>query len=281
MQLNLPATSPTSIFAAMLAILLSALLFLPHGDLSVRIAEKTAAIKAEPNNWLLYMQRGELYAQHEQPDSALIDYQYAIENGFDSSTVYVLKAEAHLALNEVDEGLKSVSRFLKMEPAQLKGIHVRAQLFEAKNELDKAVEDFEYVIRNSESARPQDYVELSGLYLKRDSTDLENAIDVLNRGRKKLGNIISLEMKLYDLEKGRGNFQAAHLILNRMMEPLSRKERLMVEKAELFLLEKKHVEAAEALVEAENAIVALPARFQHIGATVKLKQRIEELKQQL
>ncbi len=265
----------------MLAILLSALLFLPHGDLSVRIAEKTAAIKAEPNNWLLYMQRGDLYAQHEQPDSALLDYTVAIKNGFDSSTVYVLKAETHLALKEIDEGLKSVSQFLKMEPDHLKGIHVRAQLFEAKNELDKAIRDFEFVIRNSESARPQDYVELSNLYLKRDSTDFKNAIDVLNHGREKLGNIISLEMKLYDLEKGRGNYAAAHNILNRMMEPLSRKERLMVEKAELFILQEEQVEAAKTLVEAENAIAALPARFQHIGATVKLKQRIEELKQQL
>lgn len=227
------------------------------------------------------MQRGELYAQHEQPDSALIDYLFAIENGFDSSTVYVLKAEAHLALNEVDEGLKSISRFLKMEPDHLKGIHVRALLFEAKNDLDKAIRDFEYVIRNSESARPQDYVELSNLYLKRDSTDFENASDILERAREKLGNIISLEMKLYNLEKDRGNFESAHIILNRMMEPLSRKERLMVEKAELYWLEQKPAKATEMLIEAENMIAVLPARFQHIGATVKLKQRIEELKKQL
>jgi len=262
-------------------VILSAIILLPHGDLSVRIAEKTAAIKKEPSNLLLYMQRGELYAQHEQPDSALLDYAVAIKNGFDSSTVHVLKAEAHLALNEIDEGMKSVSRFLKMEPNHLKGIHVRAQLFEAKNELDKAIRDFEFVISNSEGARPQDYVELSNLYLNRDSTDFKNAIDVLNRGREKLGNIISLEMKLYDLEKSRGNFESAHTILNIMMEPLSRKERLMVEKAELFILQEEQIEAAKTLVEAENSIAALPARFQHIGATIKLKQRIEELKQQL
>ncbi|MCF8277031.1 MAG: hypothetical protein K9J17_09865 [Flavobacteriales bacterium] len=265
----------------MLAILLNALLLLPHGDLSVRIAEKTAAIKAEPTNWLLYMQRGELYAQHEQPDSALLDYHFAIENGFDSSTVFVLKAEAHLTLNQVDAGLRSVSQFLKMEPDHLKGIHVRAQLFEAKNELDKAIEDFEYVIRRSENARPQDYVELSDLYLKLDSSDFKNAIDVLNRGREKLGNIVSLEMKLYDIEKGRGNFEAAHLILNRMMEPLSRKERLMVERAELFLLEQKSLEAVQALVDAENAIASLPIRFHNLGAIAKLTERINQLKQRL
>ena len=281
MHVNLNATSPTSIFAVMLALLLCTLLLLPHGDLSIRIAEKTAAIKKQPNNWLLYMQRGELYAQHEQPDSALIDYQVAIENGFDSSTVFVLKAEVHLALKQIDNGLKAVSRFLKMEPDHLKGIHVRAQIYEAKNELDKAIRDFKYVIVNSETARPQDYVELSNLYLKRDSTDFKNAIEVLSRGRKKLGNIISLEMRLYDMEKGRGNFEAAHTILSRMMKPLSRKERLIVEKAELFLLQKKTSDAAETLVAAENAIASLPPRFQHIGATKKLKQRIKELKNQL
>lgn len=129
----------------MLAILLSALLLLPHGDLSVRIAEKTAVINTEPTNWLLYMQRGELYAQHEQPDSALIDYQFAIENGFDSSAVFVLKAEAHLALGDLENGLFSVEEFLRMEPDHLKGIHVRAKLFQAKHDLDRSIRDFEFV----------------------------------------------------------------------------------------------------------------------------------------
>lgn len=262
-------------------LLIACLLFPPHGDLDVRIAEKTAEIKSDPKNLLLYMQRGELHAQHEQPDSALLDYQYAIGNGFDSSTVFVLMAEAQLALGKLDDGLKSVERFLQMESEHLKGIHVRAQSYEAQGRFDDAISDFEMVLKKAESARPQDYVKLSELYLKRDTTDHANATEVLHRGIAKLGDIISLGMRLYELEKAQRNFEQAHFILNRMMEPLNRKERLLVEKAELFLMEEKTLEAAESLVEAENAIASLPVRFQSIGATVKLKERIEELKKRL
>jgi tetratricopeptide (TPR) repeat protein len=262
-------------------LLIAFLMLPPHGDLDIRIAEKTAEISSKPNNLVLYMQRGELHAQHEQPDSALLDYQYAIGNGFDSSTVFVLMAEAQLALGKLDDGLKSAERFLKMESGHLKGIHVRAQLYEAQGQFDDAITDFELVLKNAESPRPQDFVALSSLYLKRDSTDHSHAIEVLYRGIAKLGNIISLEMPLYEMEKDRGNFDAAHAVLDRMMTPLSRKERLLVEKAELFFEQGKTLKAAEILVEAENAIAALPIRFQNIGAMVKLKERIHQLKQQL
>lgn len=265
----------------MSSLLLLIVLFLPHGDLDIRIAEKTAAIEAEPNNYLLYMQRGMLHAQHEHPDSALMDYEVALSNGSDTSLLHLLIAEAFLNQGNTTDGLKSISTFLEEEPQHLKGIYTRGRLFEAEQHYDNAIGDFEFVITRAESPRPQDFVVLSSLYLKRDSSDLKNAIDVLNRGREKLGNIISLEMRLFELHKEHQNFEPAHAVLDRMMAPLSRKERLMVEKAQLFLLQEKPTEAAELLIDAENAIAALPARFQHLGATEKLKKRINELKQQL
>jgi tetratricopeptide (TPR) repeat protein len=252
-----------------------------HGDLSVRIAEMTQAIQSHPKNGLLYMQRGELYFQHEQPDSALIDYRTALKNGLDTSLIHVLMAEAFLANGENEEGLSSVGEFLALEPNNLKGIHTRGKLLEASGKLKDAITDFEFVLQKADNPRPQDYTDLAELYLKSDANDVNRAIGILRQGIEKLGKIISLQMRIYDLEKKRQNFAAAHRLLDEMMEPLSRKERLMVEKAELFLLERKTVEAAESLVDAENAIASLPPRFQNIGATDQLKKRIAELKQQL
>ncbi|MBI1287324.1 MAG: hypothetical protein GC178_07060 [Flavobacteriales bacterium] len=265
----------------MLVFLLSALSFLPHGDLSIRIAEKTEAIRVEPENGLLYMQRGELYFQHEQPDSALIDYRSALKNGLDTSLIHVLMAEAFLANGNNEAGLRSIEEFVALEPTNLKGIHTRGKLLEASGKLNEAITDFEYVLEKSNNPRPQDFVHLSNLYLKADTNDVEHAIGTLKEGIGRLGNIISLQMKIYNLEKDHRHFAAAHQLLDEMMEPLSRKERLLVEKAELFLLEQKAVEAAQTLVDAENAIATLPPRFQNLGATTKLKQHIEELKQQL
>jgi tetratricopeptide (TPR) repeat protein len=227
------------------------------------------------------MQRGMLHAQHEHPDSALADYQVALSNGLDTSLLHLLMAEAFLAKQNTEDGLNSVSAFLKQEPQHLKGIHTRGKLFETAKQFDAAIDDFEFVIAHSKSSRPQDFVALSSLYLKRDSSDLKNAVDVLNRGREKLGNIISLEMQLFKLHKNSSNFDAAHVVLDRMMKPLSRKERLMVEKAELFLFQGEPLKAKETLANAENAIASLPARFQNLGATIKLKERINELKQNL
>lgn len=254
---------------------------MPHGDLSVRIAEKTDAIRVEPNNGLLYLQRGELYFQHEQPDSALADYRNALKRGLDTSLVHVLMAEAFLASGEYESGLKSVSEFLALESNNLKGIHTRGKLLEASGKLKQAIADFEFVLARSDNPRPQDFVHMAELYLKSDPEDTKSAIAMLKNGVDRLGNVISLQMKIYNLEKDRKNYTAAHQLLDEMMEPLSRKERLLVEKAELYLLEKKNLEAAQALVDAENAIAALPIRFQNLGATNKLKEHIQELKQQL
>jgi len=264
-----------------LAYLFLLVLFPFHGDLSLRIAEKTNAIRTEPKNALLYMQRGELYFQHEQPDSALIDYRTALNKGLDTSVIHELMAEAFLANEENEEGLRSVAEFLALEPSNLKGIHTRGKLLEASGKLKDAIADFEFVLEKANNPRPQDFAHLSDLYLKSDPTDFERSIGTLNNGIKKLGNVISLQMKIYDLEKGRKNYTAAHQLLDEMMGPLSRKERLLVEKAELFLMEGKTLEAAEWLVTSENAIASLPLRFQNIGATQKLIERIEGLKQQL
>lgn len=265
----------------MLQLLLSMLLLLPHGDLSVRIAEKTNAIRVDPKNGLLYLQRGELYAQHELPDSALMDYGTALEIGLDTSVVHVLMAEAYLANGENEKGLTAVDEFLRLEPNHLKGIHTRGKLQEAAGKLKKAITDFEFVLKEADNPRPQDYVHLAELYLRSDSTDFKNSIATLNAGMAHLGTIISLQMRMYELEKQRKNFAAAHQLLDEMMEPLSRKERLMVEKAALFLEEQKPAEAAQLLVNAENAIAELPPRFKNLGATNQLKNRIEELKQHL
>lgn len=257
------------------------LFWLPHGDLSVRIAEKTDAIRVDPKNGLLYLQRGELYAQHELPDSALMDYGTALEIGLDTSILHVLMAEAYLATGENEKGLTAVTEFLRLEPNHLKGIHTRGKLLVASEKLKNAITDFEFVLKEADNPRPQDFAHLADLYLKSDSLDFENAIATLNTGIQQLGKIISLQMRIYELEKQRKNFATAHLLLDEMMEPLSRKERLMVEKAELFLEEQKTTEAAQMLVNAENAIAELPPRFKNIGATNQLKIRIEELKQQL
>lgn len=252
-----------------------------HGDLSVRIAEKTELIRTDPKNWLLYMQRGELHFQHEQPDSALLDYQIALENHIDTSVIHVLTAEAFLALGDFNAGLDQIDLFLELEPADLKGIHTRGKLLEASGRFTEAATDFEHVIGHTTESRPQDHVQLADLYLKMDGDDFDRAIRTLERGIQQIGEIVSLQMKIYELEKQRRNYAAAHVLLDRMMEPLSRKERLMVEKAELFAAEGKPMEAAQLLLDAESAISALPIRFQNIGATVKLKEKIEHLKQKI
>lgn len=262
-------------------LLLLALFFVPHGDLDLRIAEKTAEIQSNPTNCILYMQRGMLHAQHEHPDSALADYQVALSNGLDTSLLHLLMAEAFLAQQNTQDGFTAIEVFLQQQPQHLKGIYTRAKLHEVANELTAAINDFELVISQSPNPRPQDFVSLSSLYLKRDSSDITNAISVLDRGREKLGNIISLEMRLFELHKEHKNFEAAHAVLDRMMAPLSRREHLMVEKAKLYMLQQKQIEALATLVETENAIAALPLRFQQIGAIIQLKDRIQALKQQL
>lgn len=256
-------------------------LFPFHGELSVRIAEKTAAIRENPNNLILYMQRGELHLQHENPDSAIIDYEYALKHGIDTSTIHVLAAEAYLAAGRYDSGLEQVNQFLRMEPEHLKGFHTRGKIYEAKNEFLKARADFTLVIEKAETARPQDYIHLANLHLKIDSLDSKSAIETLEFGISRLGNIVSLQMMIYELYRADKNYELAHSKLDEMMEPLNRKERLLVEKAELFLAENKPIEAAETIIQAENSIATLHPRFQNSGATKKLMETIEKLKQQL
>ncbi len=260
-----------------LAVLIASFFLFPHGDLSVRIAEKTAEIRLNPHNGILYVQRGQLYFQHEQPDSALTDYKMALEQGLDSALVYLMIAEAQLSLKLSEEGLSSIGKYLSSEPNNLKGIHTRGRLLQALGDLPAAIADFEFVLARASSPRPQDFLELADLRSKTEGTD--SAIETLKSGCLRLGNIVSLQLRILELEKERKNFEAAHVVLDRMMAPLSRKERLMVEKAELYLLQGNQLAAKKTLSQAETAIASLPARFQNVDAIIELKERIITLQQ--
>ena len=45
-----------------------------HGDLSIKIKEKTKEILKTPNNFILYYERGLLYQQHIEYKKSLEDY---------------------------------------------------------------------------------------------------------------------------------------------------------------------------------------------------------------
>lgn len=265
--------------AVVLRSLLLILSLVTHGDLSLRIAEKSSQIEKEPNNGLLYLQRAELYLQHEQPDSALMDLNSAINHGVDSSVTYLMMAEAQLTVGKLDGAISSIAEFIRREPESLKGIHTRGSIMEASGKHEMAISDFQHVLNNTARPRPQDVLHLAEIRLK--TTGAEDAIETLKQGIEKLGNIVSLQMKIYELEKDRGNYAAAHQLLDQMMKPLSRKERLLVEKAELYLLQGQPSLASRTLTEAENIMAQLPPRFRNLEVMVQLDKKINELKKKL
>eukprot|EP01089_Gocevia_fonbrunei_P002130 TRINITY_DN1211_c0_g1_i2.p1 TRINITY_DN1211_c0_g1~~TRINITY_DN1211_c0_g1_i2.p1 ORF type:complete len:364 (-),score=36.25 TRINITY_DN1211_c0_g1_i2:25-1116(-) len=249
-----------------------------HGDLSMRIAEKTVAISEEPNNAALYFERGLLYQQHMEYDSALEDYHKSQALGNTDKAVYYSIAEVHFLTEDYNEALKSISSYLDLDNKDVRAKKLEAQILFQLQAYKKSLEAYRYVIHTMTDTRPEDILEYCDIILAENKTNYKAALEAIQAGLDQLGpHTLSLQLKKLDYLKESGQTEKALEQYNYFILQYNRKEFWYYKKAKYLTELNKPHEAFISLKLAAVAIEQLEPKFKNMSPVIKLKEQINSL----
>lgn len=253
-----------------------------HGNLTIRIKEKTEAISKNPNNSKLYFQRGFLYQQHLEFNKAITDYKKAESLGFDDKILYYRRAEVFNSTKNSKEALKAIESYFKIDSKDIKIYKLKSHILIQDKQFDEALKSYDYVIANTIDLRPEDFIEHANIILSINNTNYNDAIASINLGLDKLGkNTLTLQLKKLEYLKGSGQVIKVITQYNYFITKEKRKEVWYYKKANyLYEIGKLH-ESKISLQQAKLSIDMLSPRFQQTSTIKKLIQAIKQLEKTL
>lgn len=253
-----------------------------HGSLTLRIKEKTIEISKDSLNAELYFERGILYQQHFEFNKAISDFNKSENLGYSNILLHFRKAEALLANNEPQMALESTNRIFIEKSFDAKIYKLRAQIFNALNVYDKAIENYKYVMQHMIDIKPSDIIKYSEIILAQNKNNYDEALNVIEKGLKKIGEqTLTLNLKKLEYLKKLGNNEEVVSQYNYFLLNNKRKEFWYYKKAK-FLFEIEDYSASRiALQQAKVAIQILKPRIKQTPAILNLQKLILELEKTL
>ncbi|CAN0419645.1 unnamed protein product [Scytosiphon promiscuus] len=249
-----------------------------HGDLSMRIAEKTVAISENPNNAELYYERGLLYQQHIEYSNALEDYHKSQALGNTDKAVYYSIAELHYLTEDYNEALKSIGSYLQVDSIDVRAKKLEAQILFQLQAYKTALEAYRYVIHTMTDSRPEYILEYCDIILAENHKNYKVALEAIQAGLDQLGpHTLSLQLKKLDYLKESGQTEKALEQYNYFILQYNRKEFWYYKKAKYLAEINKPHEAFISLKLAAVAIEQLDAKFKNMSPVIKLKEQINSL----
>lgn len=282
MNLKLYIPSINSYLNFQLIILLVFSLFVTtmnaHGDLSLRIEEKTIEISKDPNNSDLYLERGFLYQEHIEYDKAIQDYLKSQELGNTKKELLFRLAEVYYEDYQFEIALSTAEQYFKIDSQDVKIHKLKGQILFQLSRYYESLIPYTYFIDNTIDVRPEDIIEYSKIYLAIDSNDYTEAIKAINLGLDKIGeHTFSLQLKKLEYLESSNNpilvlEQYNYFILNN-----TRKEFWYFKKAK-YLIEVNQLDQAKiALEQAKMAIQILNPKFKNTEAIKDLADQINNI----
>ncbi|MCM4164691.1 MULTISPECIES: lipopolysaccharide assembly protein LapB [unclassified Arenibacter] len=253
-----------------------------HGDLSMRIAEKTIEISENPGNFELYYERGLLYQQHMEYSNALEDFITSKSLGNTGKALYYAIAEVHYLIEDYGEALKSIVSYLELDSINVKAKKLEAQILFHLKSYKKSLEAYRYVIHTMSDARPEDILEYGKLILAEDNKNYSGALEAIQYGLEQLGpHTISLQLKKLDYLIASGQIEKALEQYNYFILEYNRKEFWYFKKAKYLAEINRPHEAFISLKLASVAIRQLDTKFKNMDSVIILIEQIKSLENSL
>ncbi|MCB0549822.1 MAG: metallophosphoesterase [Phaeodactylibacter sp.] len=211
---------------------------LAHGSLHEAIERKNRQIEAQPDDVLLRFERGMLYQEHGDIGLALKDFHTVLQMEPAYLACHLPLAQLYRDTNEFQKALFHINSFLEQEPDNPFGYGTRASIYQKSGAYLQALADLRQMatLKNDNAIRPDDYFLLADGILLAYPGDYRQAIAALEKGIQRLGDIISLQSRLVDLEMANQDYPAAIRRIEHIMQPLPRKDKWLQKKAEAIRL---------------------------------------------
>lgn len=244
------------------------------GDLQGRIDRISVEIKKYPDSLQLIMKRGDLYRRQKEFFPAFEDYQVVLLKSPEHKEVNFSLSLLYLDHKFYNSGLVHINRYMGKQSGSVEAHLVRAELLENLKYFKDASTDYQYVIENYEKPRPSHYLAMSRCTIQADSANWKQSIQWLEKGKDKLGDIITLEQQALKIEMSQQEYQAAIARVDEILADLPRKEKWLYQKGLILKEAGKNDEAVFVFKNALDQIDQLKQRFQETMMIQELKKNI-------
>ena len=248
-----------------------------HEGLHEQIVAITARIKRDPKNASLYLQRGELHRLHREWTRAAADYDRAARLDPELKIVDFVRGKMLFESRRFARARLTLDRFLTQQPSHFEGLVTRARVLAKIGATSDAIKDFTEAL--AVSPDPELYLERAQVTAQhakgvREQNRIDEALNGLDEGIKRLGPLVTLQLAAIDLELRRHNYDGALARLDLVTSQSERKETWLVRRGEILALASRPDEARAAFQSALTAIDALPPSRRQTRSITALKLRI-------
>ena len=242
-----------------------------HPEIEAALNRLNAQIAAHPNEADLYVQRGELYAKHEEWIMAEANYLRAAELAPRHPRLSYVRGALELATARPSDARDHLDAALQRDPANPEALVLRARAKVALADRTAALADFTAALTHIPSPPPELYLERAKLLPPAE------AVRSLDEGVARLGPVVTLHLAAIALEEQLGQIDEAVARLNRLAADSERKEPWLKRRGDLLLRSGRNADARASYVSALAAINALPEWLRASPDTKKLAAELTRL----
>lgn len=273
--------NPKIVISTIICCILANLSF-AHGELTARINEKTKQINKNPQDALLYFERGFLHEQHEDYKKAINDYLKSEALGLFDKKLYFRIGETYKLLDEYNLALKAVLTYKKIAPNDIPIYKLEAQILAAMNKYKRSKAAYYKVLLYSCDVLPEDILEFCDIVLEQNSSNYDECISIIETALKRLnGNSLVLKARRIDFLIASGKSDLVIDSYNEFILTQKRKEIWYFKKAQFLASINNSQEAIIALQQSKLSIQILPTKFKQTKTITNLLNQISDLEKSL
>ena len=263
------------ISAAILALaLLLSIQTSAHEASQDQIAQLNSAILEDPEDPDLFLKRGAIYQEIGEWKKAAEDYDLAQKfSTQENPDLDLARAGLLFDMGKFSAAQTELNRCLKKYPTYLNAYLLRARTFVRLGSFTAAISDYDIVLKSS--SEPEYFVERAEAW--QSNGNIGAALSGLEEGIRKLGPIVSLELKAVDLELEQKKFQSALNRIDFLVHHSARKENWLLIKGNILEKAGRPKEAKQVYRKALNAIASLPIELRNTAAMKDLTKQLDAL----
>ncbi|HUR32930.1 MAG TPA: hypothetical protein VM032_03990 [Vicinamibacterales bacterium] len=243
-----------------------------HDAVPEQIAALSSRIAAEPTRADLYVQRSDLYRAAGDFTKARRDLDRASALAPGLFAAQFAYARLALETHQPAEAIVAASAFLSREPRHVPALLVRARAHRLLGQRAQAVADFSRAI---ELAPLPDLVIERARVLQASPARLDEALDGIDDGIRRLGAVVTLELEAIEIERRLRRFDAALARVEIVAARSPRKEQWLARRAALLEDAGRATDALEAYRLAHATAESLPPHVRSSRATATLVSEIQ------
>lgn len=243
-----------------------------HPEIAGALSRLNAQIAAETDNAALYLERGLLYAKHEDWISAEANYLLAGELAPTLPGLARARGSLQLAQGGTAEARAEFDRALTQNPHDIEARLLRARTQARLGAADAALADWNAGLARLENPRPEFYLERAEL-IRSPAAALRSIEDGLER----LGSVFILENRALELEEALGRIDAVLARVDRMIAGTERKETWLKRRGDVLTRAGRRAEARTAYETGLKEIADLPRWLQDSPETAHLAAELQRL----